>query len=126
MKKDKCHYCKSKDPTLRMLKGHLACSNCVERYKRNKNNPDPNVLRSRYDIEEEFKERFICAKCKTKAAISKNIATTGDGISRLLDLQINEFMVVTCKNCGYSEIYDLEVLEAKENLTTFLDLIFGS
>jgi uncharacterized protein len=126
MKKEKCYYCKSKDSNLEMLNGNLACTKCIERYEINKNNPNSDVPRSKHKIEDEFKEKFVCAKCKSTEAISKNIATTGDGFSRLIDLQHNEFMVITCKTCGYSEMYDLEILESKNNLTPFLDLFFGS
>ncbi len=109
-----------------MLKGNLACTMCVARYEKNKNDPTYKPVRTRYHIEEEFKEKFKCVKCKTNEANVKSIATTGDGISRLMDLQLNEFIVVTCRNCGYSEIYDLEVLDEKDNLTVSLDFIFGS
>jgi Predicted nucleic-acid-binding protein containing a Zn-ribbon domain len=33
------------------------------------------------------------------------ISTTGDGLSKMFDIQTNSFKVVTCMNCGYSELY---------------------
>ena len=46
-----------------------------------------------------------CPKCNhTETEVGK-IATTGGGLSRLFDIQTNRFKVVSCANCGYSELY---------------------
>ena len=49
-----------------------------------------------------------CLKCGSKNAAQKEIATTGTGLSKLFDLQHNQFLVVYCKDCGYSEFYNKE------------------
>lgn len=49
------------------------------------------------------------------------IATTGAGLSRFFDFQHNEFHVVSCKECGYSEFYRAEGSTTKN----VLDLFFG-
>lgn len=46
-----------------------------------------------------------CIKCGGKETETKEIATTGSGLSRIFDIQHNKFLVVYCKNCGYSELY---------------------
>ncbi|QRV17313.1 hypothetical protein JMJ58_11680 [Haloterrigena salifodinae] len=40
--------------------------------------------------------------------VSFSIATqsaSGTGLSKLFDIQNRQFMVVSCTNCGYSELY---------------------
>ncbi|WP_394337641.1 zinc ribbon domain-containing protein [Haloarcula quadrata] len=32
-------------------------------------------------------------------------ATTGGGLSKMFDIQTNSFKLVSCRNCGYSELY---------------------
>ncbi len=46
-----------------------------------------------------------CPKCGHEEAEIDDIATTGVGLSRLFDIQTRRFRVVTCTNCGYSELY---------------------
>lgn len=46
-----------------------------------------------------------CPKCgETETEIDK-IATSGTGLSKMFDIQNRSFNVVTCANCGYSELY---------------------
>ncbi len=51
----------------------------------------------------------------------KEFATTGTGLSKLFDVQHNRFLVVYCKNCGYSELYNKQSSTAGN----ILDLFFG-
>ncbi|WP_456279599.1 zinc ribbon domain-containing protein [Bacillus sp. K7] len=62
-----------------------------------------------------------CIKCGSIEAGQKEIATTGTGLSKLFDVQNNRFLVVYCKNCGYSEFYNKESSTAGN----ILDLFFG-
>lgn len=46
-----------------------------------------------------------CPKCgHTEVDVGK-ISTTGGTVSKLFDVQTNSFQVVSCVNCGYSELY---------------------
>ncbi|MFC6716899.1 zinc ribbon domain-containing protein [Natrialbaceae archaeon GCM10025810] len=46
-----------------------------------------------------------CPKCGgTETEIDK-ISTTGTGLSKMFDIQNRRFMVVSCTDCGYSELY---------------------
>lgn len=58
-----------------------------------------------------------CIKCGSIEAGQKEVAMTGSG----LDLQHNKFLVIYCKNCGYSEFYNRKSLTAGN----VLDLFFG-
>lgn len=62
-----------------------------------------------------------CIKCGSMDAGTKEIATTGTGLSKLFDIQHNKFLVVYCKNCGYSELYNRKTSTA----SNVLDLFFG-
>ncbi|OPA76889.1 hypothetical protein BVG16_17215 [Paenibacillus selenitireducens] len=78
-------------------------------------------------IEKSIEERFKCAKCSGTACHIKEVAMTGTGISKLLDIQHNHYLFVSCENCGFVEIYNPRVLEGKSRgqLGTVLDILFG-
>ena len=46
-----------------------------------------------------------CPKCGATETDVGTISTTGGGLSKLFDVQTNSFKVVSCVNCGYSELY---------------------
>ncbi len=67
-----------------------------------------------------MKERG-CMKCGGTEAATKEIATTGTGLSKMFDIQHNKFLVVYCKKCGYSELYNKETSTA----SNVIDFFFG-
>lgn len=46
-----------------------------------------------------------CPKCDHTETEIDEISTTGSGLSKMFDIQNRRFMVVSCTNCGYSELY---------------------
>lgn len=46
-----------------------------------------------------------CPKCDHDEVDVGSISTTGSGLSKLFDVQMNNFEVVSCTNCGYTELY---------------------
>lgn len=77
-------------------------------------------------VEKEIEQRFVCAKCKSTGAEVKSLAMSGTGLSRLFDIQHNRYIFASCKNCGYSEVYNLDILEGRrDDLGTILDIMFG-
>ncbi|HEX6790499.1 MAG TPA: zinc ribbon domain-containing protein [Candidatus Krumholzibacteria bacterium] len=76
-------------------------------------------------LEDELGTRFVCAKCKTTGATVKRISAAGTGISKILDIEHNQFVTASCKNCGFTELYNPEVLEGKRHLGSILDMLFG-
>jgi predicted nucleic-acid-binding Zn-ribbon protein len=46
-----------------------------------------------------------CPKCGGTATETDEIATSGTGFSKLFDVQNRSFVVVSCADCGYSELY---------------------
>ena len=78
------------------------------------------------DIEKEMESRFVCAKCHSSGAIVKSLAMTGTGLSKLLDIQHNRYVFASCKNCGYSEVYNLDILKgSKDEAGNILDILFS-
>jgi predicted nucleic-acid-binding Zn-ribbon protein len=76
-------------------------------------------------IDEELARRFVCSKCKATGASVKRFAATGTGLSRLLDVQHNVFIAVSCTACGYTDLFNPEILEGKDNAGAIIDAIFG-
>ena len=76
-------------------------------------------------LDEQLAAKFVCVKCKGSGATVKRIAATGAGISRVFNIQHNKFITVSCKTCGYTELYNPEILEGKDTRGDILDIIFG-
>ncbi len=74
-------------------------------------------------IDVEMSSRFQCSKCQAKGAKVDRLAFTGAGFSRFIDLQHMRFMSVSCLNCGFTEFYNLGVLEGSDTLGDVLDII---
>jgi len=77
------------------------------------------------EVEQQLSERFICAKCKRHGGTVKKLAMSGTGISRLLEIQAYRYAFVSCDHCGFTEVFNLRVLEGKDNLGTILDILFA-
>lgn len=76
-------------------------------------------------LEDQLATRFVCSKCKSQGAGTRRISAAGTGISKILDIQHNQFVLVSCRNCGFTEVYDPVVLEGKKHLGSILDVLFG-
>ncbi|ELZ74820.1 hypothetical protein C455_16990 [Haloferax larsenii JCM 13917] len=64
-------------------------------------------------------DRDGCPKCGHEETEVDSIATTGSGLSKMFDIQNRQFTVVSCTNCGYSELY-----RGRSN-GNFVDLFLG-
>ena len=77
-------------------------------------------------FESVVRERFRCPKCNSRVRRVEKIATTGAGLTKLLDWQTNVFYAVICENCGYVELYSKEVVDGRgDRFKDILDVIFG-
>ncbi len=78
------------------------------------------------NIEKEIESRFVCAKCHSTGAEVKSLAMSGTGLSKLLDIQHNRYVFASCENCGFTEVYNLDILAGKrDDALNILDVIFG-
>ncbi len=69
---------------------------------------------------------FICRHCGEKGAHVERLAMSGTGITRMLEIQPYRYAFVSCMNCGYTEVFNLKTLEGKDNLGTFLEVLFSN
>lgn len=69
--------------------------------------------------------KFVCSKCKDRGAHVERLAMSGTGLSRLLEFQPHRYAFVSCRNCGYTEIYNLRILEGKDDLGDVVDMLFS-
>ena len=71
-------------------------------------------------------KEFVCSKCKSGGATVEKLAMSGTGWSRFLDIQLYRYLFASCHHCGFTEIYNLKMLEEKgDDLGTFLDILFS-
>jgi len=75
-------------------------------------------------LEEQLAQKFKCTKCGSHGAQAKTISTTGSGISKMLDIQHNKFVAVSCNRCGYTEFFNPAMLGDQSKVGTILDVIF--
>lgn len=71
-------------------------------------------------------QKFVCPKCEHHGAHVERLAMSGTGLSRLLEIQSKKYAFVSCANCGYTEVYNLRVLEGQDNLGTILEVLFSN
>jgi predicted nucleic-acid-binding Zn-ribbon protein len=75
-------------------------------------------------VDELLASKFHCPRCEKQGAVVEKLAMSGTGLSRLLEIQAHRYAFVSCKNCGYTEVFNLRILEGQDNLGTFLDVLF--
>ena len=61
-----------------------------------------------------------CDKCSHTETEVGTISTTGGGLTKLFDVQTNSFKVVSCTNCGYSELYRDDTAGSSDIVDVFL------
>ena len=75
-------------------------------------------------LETQIAEAFVCDKCDHQNAHVEKLAMSGTGLSRLLELQLHRYAFVSCKNCGYTEVFNLKVLQGRDDLGSILEILF--
>jgi predicted nucleic-acid-binding Zn-ribbon protein len=48
---------------------------------------------------------YSCEKCGGRTYDTEEIRTTGSGFSRFLNMQNKKFAAVSCRQCGFTEMY---------------------
>ncbi|HRQ42585.1 MAG TPA: zinc ribbon domain-containing protein [Chloroflexota bacterium] len=70
-------------------------------------------------------QEFVCRHCQQHGAVVEKLAMSGVGFSRFFDIQHHRYAFVSCKNCGYTEIFNLRILEGHDDVGTLIDIIFS-
>ena len=65
-------------------------------------------------------DRRGCPKCGHEATDVGTISTPGGGLSKMCDIQTNQFKVVSCTQCGYSELYRDDTPGSSDIVDVFL------
>ena len=73
----------------------------------------------------QLSQAFICEKCGSRGGHVERLAMSGTGISRFFEIQPYRYAYVSCHKCGYTEIYNLKVLEGSDDTGTLLEIIFA-
>lgn len=77
------------------------------------------------NIEDDLAGAFVCPKCMHSGGHVEHLAMSGTGLSRMFEIQAYRYAFVSCKNCGYTEIFNLKILKGKDDLGTILEIIFA-
>ncbi len=77
------------------------------------------------NVEELLEHKFVCARCSHQGASAQKLSMSGTGFSRMFDIQPYRYTFVSCQNCGYTEVFNLDILEGKDDASTFLDVLFS-
>lgn len=77
------------------------------------------------DVDKRLAQQFVCDRCGERGARVERLSMSGTGVSRLFEVQPYLYAFVSCHNCGYTEVYDLETLEGKDDPGTFLEILFA-
>lgn len=72
-----------------------------------------------------IESNYTCPKCGHHECKTAEVAMTGTGLSKLMDIQHHHYLFVSCLRCAAVEIYDPSVLRGRQAGTfgTMLDLL---
>ena len=51
------------------------------------------------------KKQYVCPKCGCKEYEHDQFQATGGNFAKLFDVQNKKFITISCKDCGYTELY---------------------
>lgn len=70
----------------------------------------------------ETKKQFVCAKCGHTEFTHDQFQATGGNFAKIFDVQNKKFITVSCRRCGYTELYRQET----DDGWNILDFFIGS
>lgn len=54
------------------------------------------------------KMQYVCPKCGCNEFENDTFQATGGNLSKIFDIQSKKFITISCKKCGYTELYKSE------------------
>lgn len=51
------------------------------------------------------RKQYICDKCGCQHYTSDQFQATGGNFAKIFDVQNKKFTTISCKQCGYTELY---------------------
>ena len=76
-------------------------------------------------VEEILGGAFRCLRCEHQGGDVQELSMSGTGFSRMFDVQPYRYAFVSCRNCGYTEVYNLDTLRGKDDLGSLMDILFA-
>jgi len=76
-------------------------------------------------VQKLLETNFVCPRCDHQGAQAEEMTMLGTGLSRQVESQTCSYVLVSCTHCGYTEVYNMHLLGNRDNLDTFLELLFG-
>jgi predicted nucleic-acid-binding Zn-ribbon protein len=67
---------------------------------------ESDIVMDELDLAAQIANHFECSKCRHDECEIDEIAMTGAGISKLLNIQYHHFLYASCLQCGFVEIYN--------------------
>lgn len=51
------------------------------------------------------KQEYVCIKCGNKQYEVDQMRATGGAFAKIFDVQNKKFMIISCTQCGFTELY---------------------
>lgn len=67
------------------------------------------------------KKQYACPKCGNNSYESDELQATGGNFAKMFDVQNKKFTTISCKKCGYTELYKAQSSDG----WNILDLLMG-
>lgn len=67
------------------------------------------------------KRQYVCPKCGNNEYESDQFQATGGNVAKIFDVQNKKFITISCKRCGYTELYKAKT----SNGWNVLDFLMG-
>ncbi|MEW4564271.1 zinc ribbon domain-containing protein [Bremerella sp. JC770] len=83
----------------------------------------PSGLQAR-SFEEDLALNYRCDRCRSYGAKVKRVASTGAGLTRILNWQLHEFIVASCLYCGLVQHFDASIVGKEQKAWRLADLFF--
>ena len=83
---------------------------------------EPSDVNDDSSLEKSFSQHYVCQKCEHRDARVERISSSGTGLAKL---SAKDFLAISCQNCGYTELFNLTVIEGRSDLQNFLRGLFG-
>ena len=75
-----------------------------------------------YQMEYEMeRKQYVCPKCGCTEYESDQFQATGGNFAKMFDIQNKRFTTISCRQCGYSELYK----KPEDSGMDILDFLIG-
>lgn len=87
---------------------------------------DSTEILDHLSIEELMISKFKCRRCGHRECISQEVSMSGTGLSKIFDIDYHHYLFVSCRQCGFVEVFNPDVLRGHKSgvLGTVLDIIW--